>query len=175
MDHLPVSFVGLILKMTGVDAHRSNLAAYFDEHFEGGFAQAQANESPSHLVQAKSIALVENFRLAEPLKNALSLRETQNLLSLAKDGEINVLVVREQSAPHSQHWSFVIASNFNLIVSNQAPLVIKVQARYDRVQDQLTDMSIDKSEFDFDAYQDVLSRYTVYHTALNAPPQKNNA
>jgi hypothetical protein len=172
MDHLPVSFVGLILRMTGIEAHRSSLAAYFDGYFETASSTSHVNDLQQHTVQAKSIALVEDFRLAGPLKNALTLRETQNLLSFAKEGEINVLVVREQSAPHSQHWSLVIASNFSLIVSNQAPWVIKVQARYDRAQDQLTDLSIDKNEFDFEAYQDVLSRYTVYHTALNPSPPK---
>jgi hypothetical protein len=161
--------------MTGIEAHRVNLAAYFDGYFEGRLDQAKSCDAPQHTVQAKSIALVEDFRLAKPLKNALTLKETQNLLSFANEGVINVLVVRDEAAPHSQHWSLWIASNFNLIVSNQKPLVIKVQARYDRAQDLLTDLSIDKNEFDFEAYQDVLSRYTVYHTALNPVQPKHSA
>jgi hypothetical protein len=166
MENLPSTFVQLILTMTGVDTRRQELAAYFDSHFREDSSNALA-QGVGQIVEAKTIALVEDFHLKPELLNCFSLRESQNLLAFAREGELNVLVVREGQMPYSQKWSFPISSNFNLIVNNQKLLLIKVQARYDRGLDELIDLSIDKDEFDLEAYQEVLTHYTTYHMALS--------
>jgi len=168
MENLPSSFVNLILRMTGMDTHRLDLATYFESHFGGVSSSLTLNESLERVVEAKTIALVEDFRLKPQLLDCFSLRESQNLLGFAVEGELNVLVVQETQLPRSQHWSFPISSNFNLIVNNQKHLLIKVQARYDRGLDALVDLTVDKDEFDFEAYKDVLADYTSYHIALSS-------
>ena len=55
-----------------------------------------------------------------------------------------------------------------MIVNNQKHLLIKVQARYDRDVDALIDLSVDKDEFDFETYKEVLGQYTSYHSAFNS-------
>ena len=167
MENLPGSFVNLILKMTGMHTHRHDLAIYFGSHFEGALPSVKLNLGLEKVVEAKTIALVEDFHLKPQLLECFSLRETQNLLSFAVEGELNVLVVQEAQSPYSQHWSFPISSNFNLIVNNQKHLLIKVQARYDREVDALIDLSVDKDEFDFETYKEVLGQYTTYHRTFN--------
>jgi len=166
MENLPSTFVQLILTMIGMHTRRQNLAAYFDSHFKE-HASNVLTQGAGQIVEAKTIALVEDFHLKPELLDCFSLRESQNLLAFAREGELNVLVVREGQMPYSQNWSFPISSNFNLIVNNQKLLLIKVQARYDRGLDELVDLSIDKDEFDLEAYQEVLTHYTTYHMALS--------
>lgn len=171
----------------GFEACRTALATYFDTQFEDISAQAVAHFKEPHssdvaypashavspsgsspaLVQAKSIALVENAHLVSALTGVLTLQASQNILNFSSDGELNVMVVREVRAPHSQKWTFTISSNFNLFNSKHPPVRIKVQARYDRQLDQLLELSIDKDEFDLEAYRSVLEQYTQYHRALN--------
>lgn len=192
MVDLSNSFVALILRMMGVEASRGALATYFDAQFEeisqtadplvkgssssptfGNLsASGELNPSFQPTVQAKSIALVENSHLVAPLSGAFSLKATQNILNFSADGELNVMVVREVGAPHSQTWGFTISSNFNLFKSKQEAMKIKIQARFDRQLDQLIDLSIDKDAFDMEVYRSVLEHYTQYHTALNPPHSK---
>ena len=192
MVDLSNSFVALILRMMGVEASRGALATYFDAQFEEisqiadplvrgsnspssvGNLNASGAHNPSFqpTVQAKSIALVENSHLVAPLSGAFSLQATQNILNFSADGDLNVMVVREVGAPHSQTWSFTISSNFNLFNSKQETMKIKIQARFDRQLDQLIDLSIDKDAFDMEAYRSVLEHYTQYHAALNPPHPK---
>ncbi len=192
MVDLSNSFVALVLRMTGIESSRRALAAYLDTQFEdisalsdpkaplssssSSFSSSSARPTianPEALVQAKSIALVEHSHLVSPLLEVFSLQASQNILNFAKDGELNVMVVREVQAPHSQMWSFIITSNFNLFNGKNEPLRIKIQARYDRALDQLTDLSIDKDEFDLESYRSVLVHYTQYHSALHPASQTN--
>lgn len=167
------SFVALVLRMTGFESSRVALAEFFDAQFAEVSQLGQNGSKEPAQVVAKSIALVENARLVPSLVPVFSVQATQNILSFSKAGELNVMVVREVQEPHSQIWSFVITSNFNLFSSKHEALEIKIKARFDRELDQLMDLSIDKDEFDLEAYRSVLERYTQYHLALNPPTPKN--
>jgi hypothetical protein len=167
------SFVALVLRMTGLESSRGELAKFFDAQFVEVAHLGQIGAKDPAQVVAKSIALVENAHLVPSLVPVFSVQATQNILSFSKDGELNVMVVREVQEPHSQVWSFAITSNFNLFNSKDEALNIKIKARFDRELDQLMDLSIDKDEFDLEAYRTVLEPYTQYHTALNPPTAKN--
>jgi len=171
MDNFPNSFVALVLRMMGMEDSREALAIYFDAQFSEVRADSSLELSESPRVQAKSIALVEDAHLVPPLLGAFSLKASQNILNFAPSGELNVLVVREQNAPHSQNWCFTLSSNFNLFNSKHPSLNIKIQARFDRLLDRLVDLSIDKDEFDLEAYKALLEQYTQYHSALNPPKE----
>ena len=73
MENLPGSFVNLILKMTGMHTHRHDLATYFGSHFEGALTSVKLNLGLEKVVEAKTIALVEDFHLKPQLLECFSL------------------------------------------------------------------------------------------------------
>ena len=172
MDNFPNSFVELVLRMMGLEESRHALAAYFDAQFSDVALGSSSDLQEQARVQAKSIALVEDAHLVSPLLGVFSLKASQNILNFAPTGELNVLVVRELNAPHSQNWSWSLSSNFNLFNSKHPPLSIKMHARFDRLLDRMVDLSINKDEFDLEAYKGLLEQYTQYHLALNPPKEK---
>jgi hypothetical protein len=152
------------LKTLGLMPHPNKLAQYF----ESQFLKSSLAQDPG--VQAQTFSLVEGERLNESLLDLFRVNEVQNLLNHACQGELDVLVIRQNLPPHDQHWRVGFTSNFNLIQSSPQVLGWTLHCQYDAQQQTLLNFQIQFDETAFKSLAPTLKAYLQFHGCLWTPP-----
>jgi hypothetical protein len=157
--HFPIDIERFLLTL-GVLAKPQGLADYFSERFL---------QNPQPLgagVQAQTFSIVEGMKLNPGLLGLLSVNHVQNWLNHAANGELDVLVVRHNTPPHDQHWSWSFATNFHLIQSTPKVLSWKLECDYQAQTARLDHFHIKYDEAEFERFAPTITAFLRFHACL---------
>jgi hypothetical protein len=161
---MPESFpidVPRFLQTLGVLPSPARLAHYFASRFlEKPPTQADG-------VQAQTFSIVEGMKLNPNLLELLRVNQVQNLLNHAASGDLNVLVVQQNSPPHDQQWSMAFSSNFHLIQSTPQVLDWKLLFDYKAQTATLENFQIKFDTTEFERFAPTIHAFLRFHGCLS--------
>ncbi len=151
------------LQTLGLLPKPQGLADYFSARF------SQTHSSADGGGQAQAYSIVESMKLNPGLLGLLSVNQVQNWLNHAASGELDVLVVRQNTPPNDQHWNFAFASNFHLIQSTPKVLTWKLECDYRAQNACLENFQIHFDEAEFERFAPTILAFLRFHACLLPP------